>query len=137
MTLRSSQPTRDFIRLLNMGLDQSSQPCSMYDHNELDALRDPQVPGAAPRPAGQAHVQTRRVNSEVQGLAWFPPFIRIASLQPWACKAKGIQACLCHSDIPVALDSWVETPKEEAREALDKQAAVPDIISAQAEVAQR
>lgn len=108
----------------------------MYDHNELDALRDPQVPGAAPRPAGQAHVQTRRVNSEVQGLAWFPPFIRIASLQPWACKAKGIQACLCHSDIPVALDSLGGDAERGSPRSLG-QAAVPDIISAQAEVAQR
>jgi methylmalonyl-CoA mutase cobalamin-binding subunit len=40
-------------------------------------------------------------------------------------KAKVIQASLRHSDISVALDSCAETPKEEAREALDK---LPSLI---------
>lgn len=136
MTLRSSQPTRDFIRLLNVGLDQSSQPCSMYDHNELDALRDQQVPGAAPRPAGQAHVQTRRVNSRSSRVGMVPTAHshRISTALGMQSEShSGLSLPLRYSCRARFLGGDAETGSPRSL----GQAAVPDIISAQAEVAQR
>lgn len=45
--------------------------------------------------------------------------------QSLGMKPKVIQASLRHSDISVALDFYVETPKEEAREALER---LPSLI---------
>ena len=64
---------RDFIRLPNVEVSMNLPNLVQRTiHPELDALRDLQVPGAAPRPAGK-HAFKLDVNSEVQGLAWFPP----------------------------------------------------------------
>lgn len=74
-------------------------------HPELDALRDLQVPGAAPRPAGK-HAFKLDVNSEVQRVGMVSA-ARVESLQ----KPKLIRAILRHSDISVTLDFYLGTPK--------------------------
>lgn len=104
-------------------------------HPEPDALRDLQVPGAAPRPAGK-HAFKLDVNSEVQGLAWFPPFISHSistALGMQSERHAGLSLPLRYSCRARFLGGDAERGSPRSL----GQAAVPDIISAQAEVAQR